>query len=239
MKRQRSAVTVAVPAGYRRRSQYVTKAQLKRALKANTELKYFCRSEEDLAVDGTTGIVRDLSLVAQGDDDDDRDGTVISAKWLVLRGRFGNADSAGNVLRIIVARVFGEGSAVGPTDFPQQSGTTTMGPFACWSSKKLNLKVLHDQLYKTDTDDPNTIFDIKMPVNAKINYASSATASATHNALILFVVSDSSVAMHPTISFTSQLSLWAKCPVPRPTKQRTFCNYISAWRSHALSTHCA
>lgn len=189
-----------------RGKQLVTKAMLRRALKANTECKYHCRTEEDLAVDGTTGIVRDLSIIPQGDDDGDRDGNVVSAKWLVVRGRLTNADTAGNVIRIVVARWFGEGAAVGPTDFPQQSGATTMGPFACWSSKKLNMHVLYDQLYKTDTDDPNTLIEFRCKVNSKINFAGSSTASATHNSIILFAISDSSVASHPAISFTSQLS---------------------------------
>ena len=191
---------------YGGKSQLVTKSMLRRALKANTECKYHCRSEEDLSVDGTTGLVRDLSIIPQGDDDGDRDGNVVSAKWLVVRGRFGNADSAGNVMRIIVCKWYGEGSAVGPSDFPQQSGTTTLAPFACWSSKKLNMHVLHDQLYKTDVDDPNTLFEFRCKINSKINFAGSSTASASHNSIILFCVSDSSVTAHPTISFTSQLS---------------------------------
>lgn len=190
---------------YRKRKA-VTYAGLKRVLKRNTELKYFCTTQEALPVDGTTGLTRNLNTIIQGDGADNRDGRVCSMKRLVIRMRIENADSNGNLVRLILCRWYGDATVVGPSDFPQQSGATTNGPLACWSNKKNTMKVLYDRVHKVDVDDPNRFVQINVGIYAKANFQSGATTAANHNGLILFAVSDSSVASHPTISYESQLS---------------------------------
>jgi hypothetical protein len=189
-----------------RRSTAVTYSGLKRFMKRNTELKYHTREASANDVPDT-GYTRDLSIIPQGDSSSDRDGNVVTLKTLVVRARLNNADSTGNMIRIIVARYYHEGSSAGPVDFPQAS-TAVLNPLASWSSvsKRGIMKVLHDRVYRTDPDDPNRFVKIVCRINSKIWFLDETLNPGQRGAIVLYACSDSSATAHPTISFVSQLS---------------------------------
>lgn len=184
-----------------RRSKAVTYAGLKRYMKKNTELKYFCRSEESVAVPNT-GVLRTFALIPQGDSGTQRDGNVVCAKSFVLRARLENADLNGNMVRVIIAR--SRGITFGLSDFPLGSGT--LGPLGCWTNLKKSMSILHDRIYKTDNDDPNRLLMIRLRINAKMNFVDGTTNVPESGDLVMYLISDSTAASHPSISYVSQLS---------------------------------
>lgn len=189
-----------------RRPKTVTYAGLKRFMKKNTELKYHTREASANAVP-SSGYIRDLSIVPQGDESSDRDGNVVALKTLVVRARINNADSSGNMIRIIIGRYYHEGSSAGPQDFPQ-AATAALNPLAAWSTvqKRGIMKVMHDRVYRVDPDDPNKFIKIVCRVNQKIWFLDETTNAAQRGAIVMYATSDSTLTTHPTLSYVSQLS---------------------------------
>lgn len=187
--------------GRRGRTKAVTYAGLKRYMKKNTELKYHCRQEEAVAVP-STGVLRTFALIPQGDTSSTRDGNSVAAKSLVIRARLTNADTAGNMVRIIIAR--SRGITFGLPDFPMGSGT--LGPLGCWTDLKRNMAVLHDRIYKTDSDDPNRLVMIRLRINGVMRFIDGTTNTPEVGDVSMFLVSDSTAATHPDITYSAQMS---------------------------------
>lgn len=189
---------------------YVTKAQYKKDMRKNNELKYHCRDDLVAISCGSGGLLRSLSLVPQGVTGITRDGNQITAKYLVIRGAFSLADTD-NICRLVIARLSKlKGATVSESDFPFSGiagAGTVNSPFACWTDRKNELVVLHDRLYQMGATSNNVAkFDVKINVNAVLQYDGTATTAAETNDLVLFAISDSTAPTHPTIRFASQLS---------------------------------
>lgn len=168
----------------------------------NTELKYFC-VEDTFAVD-TTGVLRSLVKIPQGLQEGERVGDQVSLKRLVFRGRLVVADSS-NDIRIIIVALKKDGANVALTDFPKAS-TPTMEPYGCYTTLKKQYHVLYDVIHHVNSTSVSKNLNLNIKLGFDTTYAGSGTAAGINNDLVMYIISDSSVATHPVIAYNAQIS---------------------------------
>lgn len=102
----------------------------------------------------------------------------------------------------------GPGSTAGPSKFPI-GGAALIQPLGCWSGdlRANHYRILYDNLFSVDADDPVIVGTIRVPlINSKQVHFDGSTATTADGGIMLFAISDSSVASHPDLSFVSSLS---------------------------------
>lgn len=184
---------------------------LKRQMqKFKPQVKQHCREESSLTV-SSTGLTRDLTLISQGDGQNNRDGDQTTGKSLVVRFSMTQADSV-NVMRLILVRYKGDGSSITTADLPI-STAVNLEPLACWDeNKKAKMHtILHDRIY-TLSSDGGDVLTGQINVNlagARTNWDNSVSATVPEDGgIMLYCVSDSAAATHPQLNFVSNYSYY-------------------------------
>lgn len=147
-----------------------------------------------------------LNGLAQGDDSTNRDGNEVFISSLYIKGEITAADSS-NLLRMLIIWDSQANSAAptdaqlfySPTAYPQLSMIN-------YDYRK-RFRVLSDEMFVVDSDDPVTFFRRYIKIGRKTQYvgSSSLIAGITKGALYCVLVSDSGAASHPLVTFQSRI----------------------------------
>lgn len=178
-----------------------------RKIKKNTELKHF-----DTSIDTTydfAGTMYDLSAVAQGDIDNQRDGDKLTPKGLNFHYNASVAD-ASNYIRVIIFHWKQNNISVSPTGSYlvspfQSSVNAVLAPYN-WDTR-MNYKILKDFVIRLNSSDRTTAnghFYLSLKSLPKVAFDSGTTSGSNH--IYMFVVSDSGAATHPGLRWISRLS---------------------------------
>lgn len=156
-------------------------------------------------VDSASGDIFALNLVAQGDNFNTRDGAEIICKSALVRGSFTVADSYNIIRMMLIWDTDPNGAYPVLSDILEAPANPTHSAIAIDSTKRF--VVLHDRMYKVDTDDPVVNFKFYKKLNHKSTFSGTAAAisSLDKGGLYLFCVSDSSAATHPGLTCYTRL----------------------------------
>jgi hypothetical protein len=187
----------------------VTKQQVKDLIKSVQEVKQLSTAISAGNAITTGGGISNLSLVAQGDDINNRSGDIITMKELDLYLAFFQATAANSVtIRLIVfSDSMGSGGTVGITEFLFSANFTS--PYLAFNRQRNRFKVFHDEMFTmvgaTQTQEVDR--HLKIPINQK-RYFNDATANATSvgkNTLYLLILGSTTVpvfAVQHSLRFT-------------------------------------
>jgi hypothetical protein len=143
------------------------------------------------------GGISNLSLVAQGDDINNRSGDVILMKELDMRIAFfqGTAGQSVSIRMIVFSDSMGSGGTVGITEFLFSANFTSS--YLGSNRQRGRFKVFHDELFTMvgAAESMEVVKHIKMPINQK-RYFNDGTATATSvgkNTLYLLILGSTTV----------------------------------------------
>lgn len=175
---------------------------VKNILHKSKETKFagFSADATDVQDVGRTPITVHLSAIAQGDGENERDGTLVRATGLYFKGFVAGADTT-NVVRLIVAR------------YKHDWLSAPFGSIAPTTLLDLDtFDVLWDKMLVTGSSGPAVRpFEIKINLRKKnklgmpITFDGTASNNVSVNPLYLYAVSDSGAISDPTISYEGRL----------------------------------
>jgi hypothetical protein len=175
----------------------VTKKQVKDMIKSVQEVKQLTTAISSGNAIAIGGGISNLSLVAQGDDVNNRSGDIITMKDLHLNLAFFQATAANSVsIRLIVfSDSMGSGGTVGITEVLFSANFTS--PYLASNVQRNRFKIFHDEMFTmvgaTDTQEVTRY--LKIPINQK-RYFNDATANATSvgkNTLYMLILGSTTV----------------------------------------------
>lgn len=178
------------------------------AIRKNTELKYYDYATTT-SVD-YAGTFYQLSAIAQGDTDVQRDGDKLTAKRCRIRGTVTTGDTT-QVFRVICFRWKQNTLSVAPTQtYLLSPYTSSVQAAYCPMNHdtQANMQVLYDKTYVLNSvSKPQLLINISLNLSKlpKVSYDAGSTTNG-NNQIYMYVVSDSAVATHPSINFISRLS---------------------------------
>lgn len=205
MKRQRSFSTTA-RSGKRRTAttqQQKLESEVRRAMmrmKSNQELKFYDTAANTVSV-STSGVVLLATNIAVGTAQTQRIGQKVTVKSHLLRYTLTAADSTQSV-RVVIARYMDNGN---PTiaDLLQDTVTNPwLSPLD--RDKGHRFSVLFDKMHALGTyTDANICEKVYLSGNWDVHW--NASAVNEKGGLYIFVISDSGVASHPSIDYSSRV----------------------------------
>lgn len=177
---------------------------VRREIESYAEKMYF-PAPSNLSVSSTPNVVS-LSDVAQGDADTNRDGDQLSLTSIEFRGYIATGDTT-NVLRFIIFQWYPNDSFYPPTasDILLTAASGFISPYS--HDGRFQFKILYDRSFSMSTNwQPYLTFHkyVTKGFRRKIQYNAGGTTGV--NKIYLLLVSDSSAAPHPTISYYSKLN---------------------------------
>lgn len=178
-------------------------------LAKNTELRFLDTNQTASAID-TTGFFSSLTLVGQGDHDDQRQGDKLTPKNLKINMNFVCGDST-NIVRCLILRWKQLNSAVAPIQADVMELTGAAGALAPIShynhDKRSAYQVLHDKtIYLNGVDKPQVKHNVYLNLKKypKIKYLATTTNGYDH--IYIGFISDSGAATHPSVNFTARFN---------------------------------
>lgn len=170
--------------------------------KNTRELNFWDTASSATSVDATGTVLAITDSLPKGTGAEERVGTEITAKSLLVRYQIINADSH-NVVRVIVF-TFGRTGAPGVSTILQDTSTVPwLSPLSQVNTKFI--RVLHNNIVTVDSDDPTKVFDVYVKLkNHKISWQPTTTTNEKGNIYVLFI-SDSVAASHPTVNLSTRL----------------------------------
>lgn len=182
-----------------------TKKEVKKMIKNNNkaiqELKHRTVTY-DSTVD-LTMLFQSLTAITQGDQDVNRQGSVIEPKSIELNLSFNSVDTF-NLLRVIVFQWFMDDGDDPPTNTDILDYQHPLGVIA-WHERK-NSRILYDKLMAGSDTASNEILVIRKKINKKMRkiYYDGGLTTGKNN-LYLALISDSGVASHPNVKYYARV----------------------------------
>jgi len=181
---------------------YATKSSVKRMISLRQEKKYHDVQFNGTAASSAAGSV-DLSAIASGDTDIQRDGDQIYAKSLELRLNVTKGDTT-NLVRLLIVQAFIDNglntfSATDVLSDPNTYPNQSMLDYDNWRGQQFRVVA---EKYVNIPSDANSgdwceHFDLRAIPRKKITFTGAATTGCNH--LYLIYSSDSGAAAHPAI----------------------------------------
>lgn len=155
-----------------------------------------------------------LTNPVQGLFSTDRIGDKITTSSIQLRFQIDQADSAYNFMRVCVFRqrdlnhpsLLLDANTFFNTGSGSQAALPTLWQYNLSYFRNSSAKVVMDKIFKVQNSNNNNAkyFQIKIPYRRNIQYEDGTLRQ--NEQLILFAVSDSTAASHPTLSITTRLN---------------------------------
>jgi len=181
----------------------VTKTQVKQMINANN-IK--TQNYIDSGTSGsltTTGTYTDMTLIAAGTGQNQRNGSAIEVFQLDLFISFVLGDTT-NLCRLVIFEWLPSSTSDTPTDselFFGGTGSRWIAPFQ--GVKPSRFKILHDKIFNLDVAHVQVHEEIRLKL--KVNASYDNTVNTGKNHIFVCLVSDSSAVPHPTFILNYQL----------------------------------
>lgn len=180
----------------------IQRTEVKKLVLAPMERKNFPYFLQDDPV-STLHQVIDLMAVTQGDGEQQRDGDQLKITSMFGRGRIYAGDAV-NTVRLTLIR-WKCNSTPTPAEVYEDTGIGAQGAlFSPFNHKfRDSFVVISDRWYNIDTYNPIKLFTLSSKAQPKTVFNGALTTGT--NKLFLFTSSDSSLAVHPTVTFRGNI----------------------------------
>ncbi len=177
------------------------------AVKKLVNVEYFSVATIFTADPNTTTVVQNLTAIAQGDDQDERQGNKIRAKRIVCSGVVElNSSATDSRVRMVIARD-NNGSTTIPgiaqlftDDAAFRDGRPKLGS----AQSNSRFSVLMDKMVIVNSDTPTKLYSWSMTLDHHIFYAGTAATDEGKGQLYLFIASNEAT-NDPVVSITSRV----------------------------------